>query len=123
MESGMLATAFYEEERMTRLVYAGRRYSGYKRDSDDERFEGLIACGVNAGTVGMSLFRFPGWLRELGRSNLERCFVLNMVSAHVQILSNGTRASDGFASTSIGARRCRRAYPRSGRTPSCSSFR
>ena len=43
--------------------------------------------GVNAGSVGMSLFRLPGWLRDLGRSNLDKCYVLDMVNAHALILS------------------------------------
>ena len=81
-EGHMLATAFYEEERSTKLGYTGRRYSGYKRESEDERFEALSACGINAASVGMSLFRLPGWLRDLGRSNLDKCFVLDMVNAH-----------------------------------------
>ena len=86
-EGDMLATAFHEEERTTKLGYTGRRYSGYKRDSEDERFETLIACGINAASVGMSLFRLPGWLRDLGRSNLDKCYVLDMVNAHALILS------------------------------------
>ena len=72
---------------MSRLQCSGRRYSGYKRDSEIGRFEGLIATGINAGSVGMSLFRLPGWLRDLGRCNLESCFVLDMVNAHAQILN------------------------------------
>ena len=87
-DGDMLATAFYEEEeRTTKLGYTGRRFSGYKRDSEDERFETLIACGINAGSVGMSLFRLPGWLRDLGRSNSDKCFVFDMVNAHALILS------------------------------------
>ena len=86
-DGGMLTTVFYEEERMTKLGFTGRRYSGYKRDSEDQRFEALIACGINAASVGMSPFRLPGWLRDLGRSKLDKCFVLDMVNAHVQILS------------------------------------
>ena len=71
---------------MSRLGLEGRRYCGYKRESEIANFENLVSIGVSPGAVGMSLFRLPGWLRDLGRSGLECCFVLDMVNAHVQIL-------------------------------------
>lgn len=82
----MLTTASYEEDRMTKLGLVGRRYSGYKRESDIESFERLAGIGINPGSVGMSMFRLPSWLRDLGRSELTCSFVLDMTNAHAEIL-------------------------------------
>ena len=87
VREGELTTVRWEEDRMTRLGYKGRRYSGYRSTSGAEivRFENLLASGVNAGSVGRSLFGLPGWLRDIARSGLQNCYVLDMVNAHPNI--------------------------------------
>jgi len=42
--------------------------------------------GANPGTVGRSLFGFPGFIRNLARSGQEDLYVLDIVNCHVQIL-------------------------------------
>ena len=55
----MLTTIFYEEGRMSRLGLDGRRYCGYKRESEIANFENLVSIGVSPGAVRTSLFRLP----------------------------------------------------------------
>ncbi len=86
LRGDMLTTIFHDENRMSQLGLSGRRYCGYKRETEIASFENLMSIGVNAGAVGMSPFRLPSWLRDLGRSGLDSCFVLDMVNAHVHVL-------------------------------------
>ena len=70
---------------MVSLGQRGRRYSGYKPDFAIDSFERHIAEGVNPGSVGRSLFGLPGWLRDIARSGLANCYVLDMANAHPAI--------------------------------------
>ena len=70
---------------MVSLGLRGRRYSGYKTDFALEPFDRHIAEGVNPGSVGRSLFGLPGWLRDIARSGLANCYVLDMANAHPAI--------------------------------------
>ncbi len=70
---------------MASLGLRGRRYSGYKPEFAIESFDRHIAEGVNPGSVGRSLFGLPGWLRDIARSGLANCYVLDMANAHPAI--------------------------------------
>ena len=87
VREGQLTTMFWEEDRMERLGLRGRRYSGNRECGGSclEVFEKLAASGVSAASVGRSLFCLPGWLRDIARSGLENCYVLDMANAHPNI--------------------------------------
>ena len=72
---------------MQRLGLRGRRYSGTQGAGGTgiEVFDKLTASGVNARTVGRSLFSLPGWLRDMARAGLGSCYVLDMANAHPNI--------------------------------------
>ena len=85
VNDGTLTACFSEERQMARLGLQGRRYSGYKPEFAIDSFDRHIAEGVNPGSVGRALFGLPGWLRDLGRSGLANCYVLDMANAHPTI--------------------------------------
>ena len=82
---GNLTVCFSEERQMVSLGQRGRRYSGYKAEFAIDSFDRHIAEGVNPGSVGRSLFGLPGWLRDVARSGLPNCYVLDMANAHPAI--------------------------------------
>ena len=85
-EDGKLVSLWAEEA----PNYAGRRYSGPQEMRKGEpllpHFKRLKAKGVNPGTMGRSLFGYPGYIRRLARSGLQDLFVLDLVNCHMVIL-------------------------------------
>lgn len=88
VNEGRIASVWREEDGMRALGMKGRRYSGVAHDGDPtEHAQKLIDAGINAKSIGKSMFSLPGWLRDIARCGLQDCYVLDMVNAHVVIQS------------------------------------
>ena len=81
-DEGMLTSLWREESGDHR----GRRYSTLAEAKKNDPFHQIRLRGANPGTVGRSLFAFPGYIRDMARSGLTNLWVLDIVNCHLSVM-------------------------------------
>ena len=66
--------------------HRGRRYSSLAEVKKNNPYHQIRLRGTSAGSVGRSLFAFPGYIRDLARSGLKKLWVLDIVNCHLCVM-------------------------------------